>query len=132
MRIGVIGDCPLFRHGASQLIGAAPDLLLVVTAPSIEGADGGLRGAEVVLMDLQQSPTRLTATVAKLRERGHAVIVVSSSPRIDAVQVIQAGASGYLSRQAEGDELLTAIRVVLQGRIRRRSGEDNDGPRKPH
>jgi DNA-binding NarL/FixJ family response regulator len=115
MRIGVIGDCPLFRHGASQLIGAAPDLLLVVTAPSIEGADGGLRGAEVVLMDLQQSPTRLTATVAKLRERGHAVIVVSSSPRIDAVQVIQAGASGYLSRQAEGDELLTAIRVVGSG-----------------
>lgn len=116
MRVGVIGDCPLYRHGLSQLVGTAPDLHLVVTTPSIEGADDGLRGAQVILMDLQQSPTKLVAAVVCLRERGHAVIVVSSSPQIDAVQVIQAGASGYLSRQAEGHELLTAIRVVGAGR----------------
>lgn len=116
LRIAVIGDCPVFRHGVSQLIGTAPDLHLVIAGPSVEGADGSLRSAEVVLMDLQQSARRLAAAVAKLRERGHAVIVVSSSPQIDAVQVIRAGASGYLSRHAEGEELLTAIRVVGSGR----------------
>jgi DNA-binding NarL/FixJ family response regulator len=116
VRIAVIGDCPVFRHGVTQLIDTTPDLRLVVAAPSIESADSRLRTAEVVLMDLQQSAPRLAAGVAKLRERGHAVIVLSSSPRIDAVQVIRAGASGYLSRQTEGDELLTAIRVVGSGR----------------
>ncbi|GHH88609.1 response regulator transcription factor [Streptomyces capitiformicae] len=116
LRIAVIGDCPLFRHGVSQLIGTAPDLHLVAAAASIEAADGSLRGAEVVLMDLQQSAPRLAAAVAKLRRQGHAVIVVSSSPRVDAVQVIREGASGYLSRQAEGEEVLTAIRAVGSGR----------------
>lgn len=116
LRIAVIGDCPVFRHGVTQLIGTAPDLHLVAAAASVEAADGSLRGAEVVLMDLQQSAPRLAATVAKLRKRGHAVIVVSSSPRIDAVQVIREGASGYLSREAEEEEVLTAIRVVGSGR----------------
>lgn len=116
MRVAVIGDCPLFRYGVSRLIGTAPDLHLVVTAPSIQAADGSLHRADVVLMDLQQSPPRLAATVAELRERGHAVIVTSSAARIDAAQAIRAGAGGYLSRQAEGEELLTAIRVVGSGR----------------
>jgi DNA-binding NarL/FixJ family response regulator len=116
LRIAVIGDCPVFRHGVTQLIGTAPDLHLVAAAASVEAADGSLRDAEVVLMDLQQSAPRLAAAVAKLRKRGHAVIVVSSSPRIDAVQVIREGASGYLSREAEEEEVLTAIRVVGSGR----------------
>ncbi|MDR6980907.1 DNA-binding NarL/FixJ family response regulator [Streptomyces sp. 3330] len=116
VRIAVIGDCPVFRYGISNLIGSAPDLHLVAVAPSIDSADGGLRGAEVVLMDLQQPAPRLAATVTKLHRRGHAVLVVSSSPHLDAVQAIQAGASGYLSRQAEAQEMLTAIRTVGSGR----------------
>ncbi|MEU6227204.1 response regulator transcription factor [Streptomyces sp. NPDC047042] len=116
VRIAVVGDCPVFRHGISQLIGTAPDLHLVAAVPSVESADGGLRGAEVVLMDLQQSAPKLAATVTKLRRKGHAVLVVSSSPQVDAVQVIQAGASGYVSRQAEANEVLTAIRTVGSGR----------------
>lgn len=116
VRIAVIGDCPVFRHGISNLIGAAPDLHLVAAAPSIESADGSLRGAQVVLMDLQQPAPKLAATVTKLRRRGHSVLVVSSSPHLDAVRAIQAGASGYLSRQAEAHEMLTAIRTVGSGR----------------
>ncbi|UFR04613.1 response regulator transcription factor [Streptomyces sp. Go40/10] len=116
MRVAVIGDCPVFRHGVSQLIGTAPDLRLVADASSLQGADGTLRSADVVLMDLQQPLAQLTATVAELRERGHAVIVTASSVRIDALQAIRAGASGFLSRQAEAEELLTAIRVVASGR----------------
>ncbi|MFF4797065.1 response regulator transcription factor [Streptomyces sp. NPDC001351] len=116
MRVAVIGDCPLFRYGVSRLIGTAPDLHLVATVPSLQAADGNLHRADVVLMDLQQSPPRLAATVAELRERGHAVIVTSSAAQIDAAQAIRAGAGGYLSRQAEGEELLTAIRVVGSGR----------------
>ncbi|MDQ0582680.1 response regulator transcription factor [Streptomyces rishiriensis] len=116
VRIAVIGDCPVFRHGISNLIGAAPDLHLVSAAPSLESADGGLRGAQVVLMDLQQPAPRLTAIVTSLRRRGHAVLVVSSSPHLDAVRALQAGASGYLSRQAEAHEMLTAIRTVGSGR----------------
>lgn len=116
VRIAVIGDCPVFRHGVAHLIGGAPDLRLVLAAPSITGADAGLRDAEVVLMDLQLSAPRLAAAVTELRERGHSVIVVSSSPQTDAVQVIRAGASGYLIRQAEADELLMAIRAVGSGR----------------
>ncbi|MEU9455923.1 response regulator transcription factor [Streptomyces sp. NPDC048277] len=114
--IAVVGDCPVFREGVSQLVRTVPDLRLVATAPSVEDLDGGLRGVDVVVMDLQQSAHSLAATVTLLRDRGHAVIVVSSSPQIDAVQVIRAGASGYLSRQTEGEELLTAIRAVGAGR----------------
>jgi DNA-binding NarL/FixJ family response regulator len=116
LRIAVVGDCPLVRHGISHLIDTAPGLQLVATASSVRDADGTLRGADVVLLDLLQSRARLAATVGELRKRGHAVIVASSSAEIDPVQMIRAGAGGCLSRQAEGDELLTAIRVVASGR----------------
>ncbi|MFF4626387.1 LuxR C-terminal-related transcriptional regulator [Streptomyces griseorubiginosus] len=114
-RIAVIGDCPVFQEGVSQLIGTVPDLHLVAIAPSVDVLDGGSRGVDVVLVDLQQSAPSLAAVVAELRGRGHAVLVVSSSPQVDAVQVIQAGASGYLSRQVGAEELLTAIRAVGAG-----------------
>ncbi|MET9097484.1 response regulator transcription factor [Streptomyces antibioticus] len=116
VRIALVCDCPLFRHGVSQLIGTTPDLYLVAHAPSVERADGSLRGAHVVLIDVQETGPRLAAAVARLRKRGHAVLVVSSSPQTDAVQVIQAGASGFLSRRAEPDEVLRAIRTVGAGR----------------
>ncbi|WP_230885468.1 response regulator transcription factor [Streptomyces spinoverrucosus] len=116
MRVAVIGDCPVFRHGVSQLISTAADLQLVVSVSSLQGADGNLRGVDVVLMDLRQPPQRLAATVAELRKRGHAVIVASSATEIDAMEIIRAGAGGCLDRQAEGEELLTAIRVVGSGR----------------
>lgn len=115
LRIAVIGDCPVFQEGVSQLIGTVPDLHLVATAPSVEGVDGALHGVDVVLVDLQQSARGLAAAVGRLRARGHAVLVVSSSPQMDAVRAIRAGASGYLSRQVEGEELLKAIRAVGTG-----------------
>ncbi|MFF7262113.1 LuxR C-terminal-related transcriptional regulator [Streptomyces sp. NPDC008159] len=116
MGVAVIGDCPVFRHGVSQLIEGAPDLRLIAAAESVHDAVDGLRDADVVLVDFQQQGRRLASAVAELRERGHAVVVVSSSAQTDAVRVIRAGAGGYVSRQAEGDELLTALRVVAAGR----------------
>ncbi|SNX55628.1 DNA-binding NarL/FixJ family response regulator [Streptomyces sp. TLI_55] len=116
VRVAVIGDCPIFRRGLSRLIHTVPDLDLVAAAASVERADGGLQHAHVVLVDLEQPAPKLAAVVGQLRNRGHAVIVVSSSPQIDAVQVIQAGACGYLSRQTEENEVLTAIRIVGSGR----------------
>jgi DNA-binding NarL/FixJ family response regulator len=94
--------------------------------------DGSLRGAHVVLVDLQQSPPRLAAAVTELRKRGHAVIITSSGAQIDAAQVIRAGASGYLSRQAEGEELLTAIRVVGSGRSYVSAAADSLLEKSPH
>ncbi|MFF1303299.1 LuxR C-terminal-related transcriptional regulator [Streptomyces sp. NPDC058307] len=116
VRVAVIGDCPVFRRGLSRLIHSVPDLDLVAAAASVERAESGLRHAHVVLVDLEQPAPALVTVVAQLGTRGHAVIVVSSSPQIDAVQVIQAGARGYLSRQTEEDEVLTAIRAVGSGR----------------
>ncbi|MEU9166373.1 response regulator transcription factor [Streptomyces sp. NPDC048420] len=132
MRVAVIGDCPVFRRGLSRLIHTVPDLDLVAAAPSVQRADGALRHAHVVLVDLERPAPELVTVVAQLRDRGHGVIVVSSSPQIDAVQVIQAGAHGYLSRQTEEDEVLRAIRAVGSGRSYVCPPASRLLPRSPH
>ncbi|MFD8003211.1 helix-turn-helix domain-containing protein [Streptomyces mirabilis] len=48
MRVVVVGDCPVFREGVTQLIGTDPDLHLVAVASSVEVLDSGLRGVDVV------------------------------------------------------------------------------------
>jgi len=63
-------------------------------------------------------PARETAElVARLNRRGHAVILLSASETQTDVDVaLQVGARGYLSKQVEEGELLTAIRTVASGR----------------
>jgi DNA-binding NarL/FixJ family response regulator len=116
-RIAIVEDHPLYRQILGQVIAAAPDLVLVASARAIEELDTTvLDTVDVVLLDLQLPGLSGAAAVAHLCARGRVVLVVSASEaRANVVEAIGAGARGYLSKQVEAAEMLTAIRTVSAG-----------------
>jgi DNA-binding NarL/FixJ family response regulator len=71
----------------------------------------------VVVLDLNLPGLRGPAAVRFVRTQGPAVLVLSASEApTDVLEAVHAGAAGYLSKQVEEQELLTAIRAVAGGR----------------
>lgn len=114
-RVAVVGDCPAYRYGLARVIDSAPDLEFAVGARSVAQAEGELESGDLLLLDLQEPPGALSATVSRLAARGVRVMVVYAAPPADIGEPIRAGARGCLSRQAGELELLAAIRLVVAG-----------------
>jgi DNA-binding NarL/FixJ family response regulator len=120
IRILVADDNALVREGLQQLLGTVEDLEVVAAA--IDGAQA-VRMAEahdpdVVLMDLEM-PTAdgLEATRAILGGGSHARIVVltSFSDQERILDALDAGAVGYLLKDAPPEALLRGIRAAARG-----------------
>jgi DNA-binding NarL/FixJ family response regulator len=115
--VAVIDDHPLYRQGLAVAIEAAPGMDLVVAARSVEDFDAyrGVR-PDVVVLDLHLPGLEGSQAVAHLCQRGLAVLVVSASDDQDAVlDAMAAGASGYLTKDAEAAELTAAVAAVAGG-----------------
>jgi DNA-binding NarL/FixJ family response regulator len=120
IRVLVVDDHAVVRQGLRGLIDGAPDLTVVGVAEdggtAVELA-GQLR-PDVVLMDLQMPGVDGVAATQQLNalEQGPDVLVLTSfsdSQRIMAA--LDAGAVGYLLKDAEPADLLDGIRAVARG-----------------
>jgi DNA-binding NarL/FixJ family response regulator len=107
-----------------MVIDSQPDLRVVVEAD--DGRDAlrllASTASDVVLMDVRMpGMDGLTATRALLGDGGTAAgdprVVVLTTFDLDeyVLDAIRAGASGFLLKDAQPEELLTAIRTVHQG-----------------
>lgn len=120
IRILIVEDHFIARAGLRSLIGGEPDMEVVG-----EAADGAQVPAlhralrpDVVLMDLRLPRLDgLQATAALVREDPEACVLIVSSYDTDedVGRAHDAGARGYVLKEAEGPELLRAIRAVHAG-----------------
>ncbi|WP_369369647.1 response regulator [Promicromonospora sp. Populi] len=125
VRVALVDDQPLVRAGLRMVIDSQPDLRVVVEAD--DGRDAlrllATTVSDVVLMDVRMpGMDGLTATRALLADGGRAAagdprVVVLTTFDLDeyVLDAIRAGASGFLLKDAQPEELLTAIRTVHQG-----------------
>jgi DNA-binding NarL/FixJ family response regulator len=123
IRLVIAEDHPVVRVGLERLLGNEEDIELVGTA------DDGSRAVElvaatdvdVVLMDLSMPVMDgIEATRRIVAEQDGAVRVVvltSLSRREDILAALDAGAVGYLLKDAEPQELLAGIRAAAQGDV---------------
>jgi len=117
IRLLIVDDHFIAREGLKTLIGGQDDMEVVQ-----EACDGGevlaayRRAApDVVLMDLRMPALDgLQATALLLREDPNACILILSSYDTDEDigRAHDAGARGYILKEAKGPELLRAIRAV--------------------
>lgn len=125
LRLLLADDHPVVRAGLRAVLDAEADLQVVAEAPTgeraVEIAAGG--GVDVVLMDLQfgLDPHRLhgaRATAAiTARPGGPRVLVLTTyDTDTDILAAIEAGATGYLLKDAGPDELAAAVRSAAAGR----------------
>jgi DNA-binding NarL/FixJ family response regulator len=122
IRVVVADDQPLLRTGFKALIAAAPDLEVVGEAGDGREAARLARAAQadVVLMDIRMpvldgiAATRLITADEDLA--GVRVLILTTFEIDEYVfEALRAGASGFLGKSAEADELLDAIRTVSRG-----------------
>jgi DNA-binding NarL/FixJ family response regulator len=125
VRVALVDDQPLVRAGLRMVIDSQPDLQVVVEADDGRQALHLLAAtaSDVVLMDVRMpGMDGLSATRALLADGGRAAagdprVVVLTTFDLDeyVLDAIRAGASGFLLKDAQPEELLTAIRTVHQG-----------------
>ncbi|HET9508553.1 MAG TPA: response regulator transcription factor [Gaiellaceae bacterium] len=120
IRIVIADDHAVVRAGLAQLLGTFADVELVGAAADGEEAVAlcAERRPDVVLMDLEMPVLDGIAATARIRAAQPAVAVVvltSFSDRERILRALDAGAAGYLLKDAEPDELGKAIRAAARG-----------------
>ena len=122
IRVVIADDQPLLRTGFRALIAPAPDLDVVGEAGDGREAVRLARAAQadVVLMDIRMpvldgiAATRLITDDEDLA--GVKVLILTTFEIDEYVfAALRAGASGFLGKSAEAEELLGAIRTVSRG-----------------
>ena len=121
VRVLLADDHLVVRAGLRAMLDPVPDLEVVGEAG--DGAEalslaGSLR-PDVVLMDLRMPGTDGVTATARLRElhpRVSVLVLTTYDTDADILRAIEAGATGYLLKDATRDELLGAIRSAAAGR----------------
>ena len=121
IRLLLADDHPVVRAGIGALLESEPDLLVVAEAATAEDAVRLVArgGIDLVLMDLQ-FPGAMQGAEATRRiraNRGDARVLVLTNYDTDAdiLGAIEAGASGYLLKDAPPAELIAAVRAAAAG-----------------
>ncbi len=121
-RVFLVDDQALVRAGLRMVVNSQPDMTVVGEAE--DGREAlerlGVITADIVLMDVRMPQLDGVATTRLLieREGGAAprVIVLTTFDLDEYVfPALRAGASGFLLKNAEPEELLAAIRAVASG-----------------
>jgi DNA-binding NarL/FixJ family response regulator len=121
IRVLIADDHAVVRQGVKQIISTTKDIR--VTAEATNGQEVLDRvwkeNFDVVVLDLKM-PGRDGVDILKqikTQKPKLPVLVLSMHPEEQyAVRVLKAGASGYLTKESDPEEMLKAIRVAAQGR----------------
>lgn len=123
LRIALIDDQPLVRAGFTMVIDSQDDMEVVAQASDGVEAVEVLRGrtVDVVLMDVRMPRMDGIEATAQILEQAPAdrspKVIVLTTFDLDeyVVSAIRAGASGFLLKDAQPEDLLGAIRTVHRG-----------------
>jgi DNA-binding NarL/FixJ family response regulator len=120
IRILLVDDHPVVREGLRGMLEAEPDLTVAGEAGSGEEAVAQARAVEpdVILMDLRmRGLDGVGATERILAESARVRVVVLTTYETDAdiLRAVEAGASGYLLKDASRADLAGAIRAAARG-----------------
>jgi DNA-binding NarL/FixJ family response regulator len=120
INVAIVEDHPITRMGLAEVIMRAPGLELVAATGSVEEYESRVAlNTHVIVLDLGLTGTGLDgpAAVRHLRSADVAILVVSMyGEEFPVLDAIGAGAHGYLTKEAEPDEVIRAIKTVAHGK----------------
>jgi two-component system response regulator NreC len=120
LRVFLADDHVVLREGMALLIGTQPDMEVVGQAGDGKAvlAQALACRPDVVIMDVSMPELNGIQVTAQLRQAAPETQVVALTRHSEAgyvQQMLQAGAQGYVLKQAGGQELIDAIRAVAAG-----------------
>jgi DNA-binding NarL/FixJ family response regulator len=124
----VVDDHAVVRRGLRAFLDSEPDLEVVGDAGGgaealdlLAQLDSEARRPDVVVMDLQMQPLDGIESTRRIRARYHDVEVLALTSFAEEGRVhaaLEAGASGYLLKAADADEVAAAVRAAHHGELR--------------
>jgi two-component system invasion response regulator UvrY len=121
IRVAIVDDHAIVRTGLRQFLSEQTDLRVTGEASNGREALDIVRQGEVdvILMDLSMPDHGGVDALAaiKAREPDLPVLILSGFPEAHyATTLLRQGASGYLNKECDPQEIATAIRTVFRGR----------------
>ena len=121
-RILLVDDHPLLRQGIAMTIEAEPDLVVAGQAGDAEEAVAMFDGLDpdLVITDISlpgMNGLELLKNLLTLHPDLRVLVVSRHDEELYAERAVRAGARGYVSKVAAGDQIVAAIRRVLKGGI---------------
>ncbi len=121
IRIGIVDDHTIVRTGLRQYLSEHVDLRVTGEASNGHEALELARQGEidVLLLDLSMPDQSGVDALAAIKARfpDLAVLILSGFPETHyATTMLRHGASGYLNKECDPEEIVTAIRTVARGR----------------
>ncbi|MFJ8748023.1 response regulator [Streptomyces sp. NPDC102441] len=117
----VVDDHPVVRDGLRGMFASAPGFeVLGEAADGVAAVELTTRlDPDVVLMDLRMPGGGGVAAITELTRlgaRSRVLVLTTYDTDTDTLPAIEAGATGYLLKDAPRDELFTAVRAAADGR----------------
>ena len=121
IRIAIVDDHAMVRAGLRQFFADEIDFSVVAEAANGRDALDIVRrgGVDVVLLDISMPDQRGVAALLAIRARDPTlpVLILSGFPEAHfATTLLRQGASGYLNKDCDPQEIVKAIRTVARGR----------------
>jgi len=120
IRLLLVDDHPVVREGLRGMLSGQPDFVVVGEAD--DGNEGVTLAAQlqpdVVLMDLRMPSLDGVGAIRQIVERKiatHVLVLTTYDSDADIVRAIEAGATGYLLKDAPRQELFRAVRAAAKG-----------------
>ncbi|MFB7466098.1 response regulator [Streptomyces sp. NPDC056224] len=121
IRLLLADDHPVVRAGLRAVLDTEPDFAVVAEAATAERAVelAAAEPVDVVLMDLQfgagMHGSEATALITARRGAPRVLVLTTYDTDADILAAVEAGASGYLLKDAPPEELASAVRTAAAG-----------------
>ena len=121
IRVGIVDDHAIVRSGLRQFLAEHVDLRVTGEANNGREALELARAGEVdvMLMDISMPDQSGVDALQSIKARfpDLAILILSGFPEAHyATTLLRQGASGYLNKECEPEEIVNAIRTVFRGR----------------
>jgi DNA-binding NarL/FixJ family response regulator len=120
IRVVIVDDHPLMREGLRALVASLTDIEVVGEAGDGEAArrETQLSHPDVVVMDLHMPGTNgveATRQILRVAPQTRVLVLTMFEDDESVFAAMRAGASGYLVKGAQQDEIIRAVRSVAAG-----------------
>jgi len=118
VRVFLVDSYPIFREGLKSIIAAAHDLTVVGEADTCRDLLQIVQSVDLIIVDGEMDSLVLLNSLEKTRHKGRPPYVLVLTRHVEdqhAVQMLSAGADGYLYKTDSPETVIDAIRKIVRG-----------------